>query len=145
MSNQPLVMERIFKAPIELVWKALTNKHEMKKWYFDIPDFSLEVGKEFSFSAGCSDHQAYLHCCRIVEVVENRRISYTWRYDGYEGESVVTFELEQLGDETKLILTHTGLETFPASNPDFNKNNFNQGWTHFMDTALRDYLKVNML
>ena len=26
-------------APVEKVWNALTEKEEMKKWYFDISDF----------------------------------------------------------------------------------------------------------
>lgn len=27
------------KAPVNKIWSALTNKDEMKIWYFDIPDF----------------------------------------------------------------------------------------------------------
>jgi uncharacterized protein YndB with AHSA1/START domain len=43
MSN-PIIVEYKVNAPIERVWKALTDKTEMRSWYFDIPDFELETG-----------------------------------------------------------------------------------------------------
>ncbi len=52
MTNEPFVIERTFNAPIAKVWKAITDKNEMKQWYFDIAEFKPEVGFEFSFSAG---------------------------------------------------------------------------------------------
>jgi uncharacterized protein YndB with AHSA1/START domain len=27
-------------APVDKVWNALTNKEQMKNWYFDIPDLN---------------------------------------------------------------------------------------------------------
>ncbi|WP_313029045.1 SRPBCC domain-containing protein [Soonwooa sp.] len=41
--------EIIINAPIDKVWKALTNKDDMKHWYFDIPDFNLEKAAVFNF------------------------------------------------------------------------------------------------
>ena len=40
------------------------------------------------------------------------------------------------GDNTRLKLTHEGLETFPADNPDFAKESFTKGWTYMVGTAL---------
>jgi len=45
------------------------------------------------------------------------------------------------GNKTRVKLTHTGLETFPASNADFAKGNFVQGWTHIIGTSLKEYLE----
>lgn len=45
--NKPIIVQYKVNAPIEKVWKALTNMAEMKSWYFDIPDFELEVGRQF--------------------------------------------------------------------------------------------------
>jgi len=52
MEKEPFVIERIFNASIEKIWKAITDKDEMKKWYFDLPEFKPEVGFEFQFYAG---------------------------------------------------------------------------------------------
>lgn len=140
MSNQPFVIERTYNAPIEKVWKAITDKDQMKQWYFDIAAFKPEIGFEFQFEAG-KGKKCYLHLCKITEVIIGRKLTYSWRYDGYEGNSFVTFELFAEGDKTRLKLTHTGLETFPMSNPDFAKENFATGWTALIGTSLKEFVE----
>src|SRR5438105_308798 len=117
MNSDAFVIERTYNAPVTKVWKALTDKSEMKKWYFGLAEFKPEAGFEFQFYGGPPDKQ-YLHLCKIKEVINNRKLSYSWRYDGYDGNSLVTFELFEEGNKTRLKLTHEGLETFPVSNPD---------------------------
>ncbi len=135
----PLVLERVYSAPVERVWKALTDKKEMKKWYFDLPAFKPEVGTEFEFTAS-KDDVKYRHLCKVTEVVPDRKITYSWRYDGYEGISFVTFELFRESGKTRLKLTHAGLETFPKSNPDLAPENFQNGWTFILGESLKKYL-----
>jgi len=137
---QPFSIERTYHALIAKVWKAITDKNEMKQWYFDLAEFKPEVGFEFQFMAG-EPGKEYLHLCKVTEVIAGNKITYSWRYDGYEGNSLVTFELFEEGNETRLKLTHTGLETFPASNPDLAKENFVEGWTSIIGTALKDFLE----
>ena len=140
MKNEPLVLERTFNAPIDKVWKAIADKDNMKQWYFDLAEFRPEVGFEFQFTGGTEEH-SYLHLCRITEVVPGRKLTYSWRYEGYAGNSFVTFELFAEGDKTRLKLTHAGLETFPASNPDLRRENFEAGWTQIIGTNLKNYLE----
>jgi hypothetical protein len=45
------------------------------------------------------------------------------------------------GDKTRLKLTHEGLETFPANNPDFAKQSFSDGWTMLIGTLLKDFVE----
>ncbi|MEO3403201.1 SRPBCC domain-containing protein [Mucilaginibacter sp. CAU 1740] len=139
MSAQPFVIERVYAAPIEKVWEAITVNEKMKQWYFDLADFKPEVGFEFEFTGG-DDKQQFLHLCRVTKVVDGKLISYTWRYDGYEGESEVTWELFPEGEGTRLKLTHSGLETFPALDS-FKKENFAMGWTHITGVSLKEYLE----
>lgn len=139
MNTTPFEIERTYSAPIQLVWKAISDKNEMKKWYFDLADFKPEVGFEFSFEGGTETH-SYLHLCKITEVEPNKKLTYSWRYDGYEGISYITFELFNEGDKTRLKLTHTGLESFPQNNPDFARENFAQGWTAILGSSLAKYL-----
>ena len=81
MKNEPLIIEHIFAASAEKVWKAITDKNQMKQWYFNITEFKPEVGFEFQFYGGSEDKQ-WLHLCQITEVVPDKKITSTWRYDG---------------------------------------------------------------
>ena len=141
MENEPFIIERTYNAPIFKVWKAITEKDEMKKWYFDLTEFKTEVGFEFQFVGGPEDGKQYLHVCKITEVIKEKKLAYSWRYDGYEGNSFVTFELFEEGTKTRLKLTHASLETFPNNNPDFAKKNFAEGWTHIIGTALKEFVE----
>jgi len=139
MNNAPFIIERTLNAPPEQVWRAISDKTQMKEWYFNLAAFEPVPGFEFQFSAGEPGNE-YLHLCKVVEAVPNKKLSYTWRYAGYEGDSKVTFELFDEGNKTRLRLTHEGLETFPASNPDFAKENFAVGWTEIIGNALPAYI-----
>jgi uncharacterized protein YndB with AHSA1/START domain len=140
LENGTVFLERVFNAPSAQIWEALTDKNKMKEWYFDVPDFKPEVGQEFSFKGG-EDGKEYMHLCKVVEVIPGRKISYTWRYEGYSGNSKVSFELIPEGEKTRVRLIHEGLDTFPSSNPDFKATNFVGGWTHFMEKGLPEYLE----
>jgi uncharacterized protein YndB with AHSA1/START domain len=137
--HAPLIMERTFNAPISKVWKAITDVNEMRQWYFDLDDFKPEIGFEFEFWGG-SEHKKYLHLCRVTEVAPGKKVTYSWRYDGYQGDSYVSWQLFAEGDKTRLKLTHTGIETFPPGTSDFAKSSFNRGWTYFGD-KLKDYIE----
>ena len=140
MKNEPVVIECAYHGSAEKVWQAITEKEKMKQWYFDIKEFSPEIGCEFEFTAG-SDKKKYLHRCKITEVEMGRKLAYSWRYDGYEGMSYVTFELFAEGTSTKVTLTHEGLETFPQDNPDFAKESFTDGWTYILGTSLKGFVE----
>ncbi len=141
MNTEPIVLERTFNAPIAKVWKAITDKDEMKSWYFDLAEFKAEVGFQFQFSAGERPEKQFLHLCEVTEVVPEKRLTYSWRYDGYEGNSLVTFELFEQGDSTLLRLTHMGLESFPQATNDFARENFVAGWNHIINISLKEYLE----
>ena len=139
--TKPIIIERIYNAPVEKVWQALTDKDQMKKWYFDLADFQPRVGFAFQFHGQGHKGEQYLHLCKITEVIKNKKLSYTWKYEGFPGESLVTFELADQGGKTKLTLTHSGLHTFPANNPDFAKESFNGGWTELIGTSLKKFVE----
>src|SRR6266516_7354153 len=127
---EAVVIERTFNAPIARVWKALTDTDEMRRWYFDLKEFKPKVGFEFEFTV---EHEGvkYCHLCKIAEVVPQKKLAYTWRYQGHDGDSLVTFELFHEGDKPQLKLTHDGLETFTKT-PAFARKNFMEGWTQII-------------
>jgi uncharacterized protein YndB with AHSA1/START domain len=140
MKNEPFVIERTMNAPTEKVWQAITDKNQMKQWYFDLAEFKPEVGFEFSFLGG-SEEQKYLHLCKITEVVPGKKLQYSWRYDQYPGNSFVTFELFPEGNGTRLKLTHEGLETFPTDNKDFARSSFEAGWTYIIGKSIIEFVE----
>lgn len=143
METKPLVLERTLDAPASKIWQALTDAKKMKEWYFDVPNFKPEVGLEFEFTAGETGGKQYRHLCKITEVIPEKKLSYSWRYDGYPGNSEVSFELAPDGNGTKLTITHKGLETFPQDNGSFKRESFNEGWTYFLTKGLPEYLAKN--
>jgi uncharacterized protein YndB with AHSA1/START domain len=140
---ESFTIERTFNAPVSKVWKAISDRDTMKQWYFDLAEFKAEPGFEFSFTGGAPGGKQYLHLCKVTEVIPGKKLTYSWRYDGYEGNSFVTFELFNEGDRTRLKLTHVGLETFPKSNPDLVARNFAEGWTGIIGKSLKEFLEPN--
>jgi len=139
--TEAVVIERTFNAAVARVWEALTDADEMRVWYFDLKEFKPEVGFEFEFTV---EHEGtkYHHLCKITEVIPQKKIAYTWRYAGEEGDSLVTFELFADGDKTRLKLTHEGLETFPKL-PAYARTNFEKGWTEIIGSSLKQHVEEN--
>jgi uncharacterized protein YndB with AHSA1/START domain len=138
MQKEPFVIERTLPAPVPRVWAAITDREQMKHWYFDLAEFKPETGFEFTFNAEKKGH-IYVHLCKITEVIPGKKLSFSWRYEGFPGNSFVTFELFPEGDKTRLRLTHEGLETF-GDNPVFARENFAAGWGHIIGQSLPAYL-----
>lgn len=133
-------IERTFPVSVSRLWNALTDPEEFKNWYFKLPGFKPEVGYEFEFMGGRPGGIQYRHLCVVTESIKEKKLVYSWRYDGYEGISYVTWELFPEGNSTRLKLTHAGLETFPKSNPDLAAKNFAEGWTGIIGKSLVKYL-----
>jgi uncharacterized protein YndB with AHSA1/START domain len=142
MSNQPVTATSVYQASVARVWSALVNNSELQKWYFTLPEFEAEVGFTFTFVGGPDEEHQYVHRCRITEVIPHKLISYTWAFDGYEGNSLVSFALSPgTDDATVVTVTHEGIETFAPGNPHFAKENFEVGWSHILNQSLKGYLE----
>lgn len=137
-----VVIEREFDVPLSKIWDAITNRDSMEKWYFNLKEFRAEVGFEFRFKGGTEERE-YLHICKITEVVENKKLVYSWSYKGIKGSTLVIFELFEENGVSKLKLAHEGLDSFPTDNPDMSEENFAAGWTYIVGTSLKNFLEEN--
>ena len=143
-NTDSVIKEVLLNASVSKVWKAITDKDDMKEWLFDLlKDFKPEVGFEFQFKGKGKKGQLYLHLCKIIEVIPGKKFSYSWRYEKYPGNSFVTFELFEEGGKTKLRLTHEGIESFGTDNPDLARESFDEGWTYFIGTAIKEFVEKN--
>lgn len=140
MSTEPIVVEQTFAASKAEVWKAITEPTQMRKWFFEpMQQFEPEVGFETCFVVSF-EGQDYPHRWNVQEVVPEERLVYRWRYDGFPGDSTVTWELFEVPEGTKLRLTHRGMETFPQDQPAFTRESCRGGWEYFVQESLRAFL-----
>lgn len=140
MKNSVIVKEVILNAPADKIWKALTDKNEMKQWYFELEEFKPEPGFSFQFWGG-TELRKYLHLCQVKESIPYRKLSYSWKYENIPGDTLLTFELDEQSNKTNLKLTHIGLDSFPSNNPDLSSQNFEAGWEYIIKTSLKNFIE----
>ncbi|UWX61336.1 SRPBCC domain-containing protein [Chryseobacterium oranimense] len=139
--NTPITVQYKINAPLEKVWNALTDKNEMKSWYFDIRDFVLETGKEFNFYEP-GEAKKYHHQCRILEIVPNRKLKHTWSYPEFsDAVTTVTWELQQEDNGTLVTLTHCDIEGFDSLGENFSRKSFTEGWNGIIGQSMKNYLE----
>lgn len=143
MNKESIIIESVFDSEVSLVWKAITDKDMMKQWYIDVEAFVPTIGFEFEFWGGEPGEEKWKHLCVITEVIPEEKLSYSWKYQGYTGSSILSFELSKIDKNTKLKLTHSGIDTFPKDVPELAIENFKAGWTQAIHVSLKDFLEKN--
>jgi uncharacterized protein YndB with AHSA1/START domain len=105
-----VVLDVEIQRPIDRVWHALTDSETLSKWMlFKTNDFKPKVGHTFQFKD--APYFDGIIDCKVTEVDEPNRLSYTWQTEGVDGqphETVVTWTLEDAGGVTKLHLEQSG-------------------------------------
>ena len=130
-TEAPIVVEHTFKASVERVWRAITDGKEMPRWFFEqIAEFRPERGFETKFVVH-NEGKDYLHHWRVTEVIPQAKIVYDWLYPDFPGASFVVWELSKDGDGARLKLTHSGVSTFPQTDPAFSRESCHGGWEYF--------------
>lgn len=140
--SEPIIqITQHYEQPIKSVWNALTDVHVMRQWFFDnIPEFEPTVGFKTRFSV-TSEDRIFLHLWEITEVIPYHKIVLNWKYDGYQGDSFVTFELSKVNNHTQLTLITKVIEDFPDNIPEFKRESCIAGWNYFIKTSLMNYFK----
>lgn len=115
-SDREILVERIFDAPRDRVWRAFTEPDLLRQWWgrgneLVIERLELERGGHWRFVEQ-RDHGVHGFEGRFREITPPERIVYTFEWDGMPGHVIVedaTFE--DLGDgRTRLVarsLFHT--------------------------------------
>ena len=128
-------------APLDKVWNAITNKEQMKNWYFDVPDFEPKIGNNFSFYGG-DENEEYHHFCEIVDLIPNEKLKYSWTYPEISKEkTLVKWELKPENEGTIVTLTHKGLEAFEHLGENFKIHSFRKGWEDIVGKSLKEFVE----
>ena len=140
ISNTLVVVEQTFQVSKETLWGAITELGQMTQWFFDnIEAFEPKIGFKTKFVIE-NEGRIFPHLWTIIDVKPYEKITYNWRYEGYAGDSDVTFELIELVNGIKLKLTHQVLESFPQNIPEFTRESCLGGWNYFIKERLMSYL-----
>lgn len=128
MSTDLDVIERVIDiaASPETVFTLLTDSEQYVRWKGRTA--KLEPRRGGAFDVGFADGGRVFG--EYVEVVPNRRVVFTWGWDGPDavvkpGGSTVEIDLEPRGTGTRLRLVHRGL---PASE----RASHTEGWDFFL-------------
>jgi uncharacterized protein YndB with AHSA1/START domain len=109
-----LVMERIFDAPRDLVWKVLTDPERIPHWWgprsmtMTVEEMDVRPGGRWRWVGHSSDGDAPF-CGEYLEVVPPERLVRTEIFDvppfneGPDNAAIETMTLEDLGGRTKLV------------------------------------------
>ena len=104
-------IERIFDAPRDRVWRAVTDPTLVAKWWgrgnpLTIERREVEKGGHWRYVEHAPNGQSHGFEGRYAEVTPESRIVQTFEWDGMPGHvSLDTMTLEDLGDgRTKLVI-----------------------------------------
>ncbi|WP_372641614.1 SRPBCC domain-containing protein [Ancylomarina sp.] len=141
----PVVVQQSFHVSISQLWKAISELEQMKHWFFEnIEAFSAEVGFETQFNVK-SGERDFRHLWKITEVIPLEKIVYSWKYEGYEGESFVSFETFITEGGSSLRVSHVVTNSFPQSIPEFTRESCQGGWEYFINNRLKNFMDDKML
>lgn len=132
-----LQMTRTFRASQEKVFQAWTTPGALKQWFgpsaeFSIPvvELDLRVGGRYRIQMIEPSGQTHTAVGEYREIAQPEKLVFTFSWEGGAGcegtpigETLVTVELRQKGNETEMTLTH---EFFPDAQT---RDNHYEGWT----------------
>ena len=138
--DDPIIVEDIFQVSKEMLWAAITEHDQMIQWFFEtIKAFEPKIGFETQFIVE-NEGRTFPHLWKITQVEPYKKISYNWKYEGYVGDSEVSFEISKFENKSKLRVTHQVLESFPQDIPEFQRESCLGGWNYFIKQRLKRYL-----
>jgi len=106
--NKSIKLTKIYDYPVEDVWRALTDRKALSEWLMPC-DFEPTVGHKFQFRTKPYPGFDGVVNCEVLKISENELLSFSWS-GGSLSNTVVTFKLTRLNDQTRLDFEHSGFE-----------------------------------
>lgn len=144
VKNGPINLQYELPASLGLLWDALVEEEQMRKWFFpNMPDFDIKDRFKTTFEVVSGD-RVFTHQIGIVEADDLKYIAYNWSYKEYPGKAILRYDLIPLNPQsTQLLLKMEITEDFPDSIPEFTRESCIAGWNYFIGDSLRSYLEAS--
>ncbi|HZT48879.1 MAG TPA: SRPBCC domain-containing protein [Hyphomicrobiaceae bacterium] len=134
-----LTLKRVFKAPAEKVFAAWTRPEALKLWFGPADDLTvplaetdLRVGGRYRIIARMANGDEHRVGGVYREIVPDRKLVFTWAWESTpERESLVTVEIEPVGEGCRLTLTHERFQD------ETTRDRHRYGWTGSLDKLER--------
>jgi uncharacterized protein YndB with AHSA1/START domain len=111
-SDREIVMERVFDAPRELVFKAYTDPNLIPKWWgprrytTTVDKMDVKVGGAWRFLQRDAAGHEYAFNGEYREIAPPERLSYTFEFEGMPGQVLLeTVTFEERDGQTKVTVT----------------------------------------
>ncbi len=113
--NVEIVIERVFDAPRELVWKMWTDPEHVAQWWGPrglttrVDELDLRPGGNWRYVMLGPDGSEYPQNGTFREIVEPELIVTSAEFEVGEDQPhqvVLTYQFDELGDKTKLTMRH---------------------------------------
>ena len=139
MAEFQIEREVLIDAPVEVVWRTITEPEQLRRWFADRVELELEPGGRGLM--GFEDQAVPL----VVEAVQPpTRFSFRWNHPaGAEpaagNSTLVEFMLVGEGDRTRLRVVESGLEllAWPVGDKEHFADEHREGWAMFTDRLAR--------
>lgn len=122
--------EVFLRARPERVWQYLVDPELLAGWLMR-NDFTAEPGARFRFRSSPREGWDGVVECRVIELVEPKRLVYSWQTDDVPTETVVEIELIPEGEGTRLRLAHRGFDR------EEDRMRHEGGWDDHLDVLTR--------
>jgi uncharacterized protein YndB with AHSA1/START domain len=134
-----ITSEMVYDVCIRDLWEAVTNSANFKKWYFEIPNFSIVPNDSFEFMDRSKTHR---HRCTILTCEPEKSLIHTWELpEESNGSSQVEWKLESIDDShSKLTIIHSGIDAFKDAGESLSAKKLQEGWDRIVHVYLRNYL-----
>jgi uncharacterized protein YndB with AHSA1/START domain len=106
MSDIRIVRE--YPHPRARVWRALVDPALISRWMMRPEGFAPVVGTRFKLVAKPGPGWRGFVECEVLEVVEGKKLRYSWTGDENAAPQEVTFDLEDTPAGARLTFSHTG-------------------------------------
>jgi uncharacterized protein YndB with AHSA1/START domain len=111
-SDREIVMERVFAAPRELVFKAYTDPNLISRWWgprrytTTVDKMDVRVGGAWRFVQRDAGGNVYAFNGEYREIAPPERLSYTFEFEGMPGHVLLeTVTFEEREGQTKVTVT----------------------------------------
>lgn len=141
MTTVQIESEVLIEAPVDVVWRTITEPEQITQWFADRVELDARPGGHGKLIFDHQGSDTVVTAPLVVEAMEApSRFAFRWNHPEGEtpapGNSVlVEFTLSEEGSErTRLRVTESGLEALSWSEDDKAKyaQEHNEGWAHFL-------------